>query len=323
MKNAIRCLIVAALCFSFSITGLAVDQAHAISKEDYPSKTIEWICPFGAGGGTDTWSRTIASEAEEYFGVSLKVVNIPGASAVVGWKELLNRPADGYTIMQSSSTPVLALLSEGEKRAVDPDQIKIACFVSAFRSIMLTKKGNEWENWEDFKRYVKENPGELTIGGTLSMLMGPANVMDQLGLKVNLVPYKSTGNAITDMLGGHIDVAQASASTADTIVPEKASAILNTSELPIPSEKFKDLPNANDLGVTGMSFPRWIGVHPDTPDWVAQFVSDKMGEICKSESFKAKVEKMNEEIIYIPRSEAKKKYKNMVDTMEEKIKLFE
>lgn len=323
MKRALKHLTVVALVLFFSMTILSAHQAGATGKEDYPNKTITWICPFGAGGGTDRWSRTIASVAIDHFGEAIRVVNIPGASAVVGWKQLLNRPADGYTIMQGSSTPVLSLLLEGEKRPLNPDEIKICCYISAFRSIMITKPDNPWSDWEGFQSYVKENPGELTIGGTLSLLTGPANFFDQLGIEVTFVPYKDTGSAVTDMLGGHIDVAAVTGSTADTVVPEEATAIFNTSGVPIPKEKFKDLPNAKDVGVKGMVFPRWIGIHPDSPDWMAQFISDKIGEISQSKSFTTLVEKMGEEIIYLPKSKAEKEFQDMINIMEEKLKLLQ
>lgn len=188
---------------------------------------------------------------------------------------------------------------------------------------MITKPDNPWSDWEGFQSYVKENPGELTIGGTLSLLTGPANFFDQLGIEVTFVPYKDTGSAVTDMLGGHIDVAAVTGSTADTVVPEEATAIFNTSGVPIPKEKFKDLPNAKDVGVKGMVFPRWIGVHPDSPDWMAQFISDKIGEISQSKSFTTLVEKMGEEIIYLPKSKAEKEFQDMINIMEEKLKLLQ
>ena len=86
---------------------------------EYPEKMITWIVPFKAGGGTDRIARILSTGAIDNFGQAWHVRNIPGASAVVGWKELLKRPPDGYTILQGSPTPILSLLME-EKPAIQP-----------------------------------------------------------------------------------------------------------------------------------------------------------------------------------------------------------
>jgi len=248
-------------------------------------------------------------------------VNIPGADGIVGWKEALKRPADGYTIVQGSSTPVIALLRE-EKPPIDPYNIKIVCYVSAFRAILVSKSDAPWATWEGLKEYAKKNPGKLTVGGTTSLLMGQANLFDQVGIKATLVPYDSTADSVADFLGGHIDTASVTGSVAGTIVPEEAVAVVNTSEIPIKGKGFEDVPDATDLGYEGMAFPRWIGVHPDTPDEIVEFISEKMGSLLQDKSVVNLIKKMGEEIIFIPYPEAKEAYKKMVEGMKRAIKLL-
>lgn len=307
--------IVLGLLLGFSI----LDPAFA----EYPEKMITFIVPFKAGGGTDRIVRILSTGAIDHFGQAWHVRNMPGASALVGWREVLKRPADGYTIIQGSPTPILSLLKE-ENPPIQPFDIKICCYVAGFRSIIVSKPDTKWSSWDKFKSYAKKNPGKISVAGTMSMSIGLANLNDQAGLKVNLVPYGSTGAAVADFLGGHVDCLAASISTVAPLIPQKATAVVNTSDLVIPKKKkeFQGVPDAKSLGYEGMLFPRWVGVHPDTPDSIAEAISMKMGKLLKDKSVTRLMGKIGEEIVYRPRSEAGAAYKKMVKSMEKAVKLL-
>jgi len=290
---------------------------------EYPEKMITYVVPFSAGGGTDRLARILSSAAIDHFGQALHVVNVPGASGVVGWKETLNKPADGYTILQGSPTPVINLIME-EKPALSPDEIKIACYIAGFRSILLSKPGAEWATWEKFKAYAKKNPGKISLAGTNSLLMGAAYTFDQAGIEVNFVPYPSTADAVADFLGGHVDTVAVTSSVGKDLVPQKAAAIVNTSEIPLPEKvkEYKGLRSAKDLGYKGMFFPRWVGVHPDTPDKIVDFISQKMGSLVKDKGVTGLTKKIGEELMFIPRAEAAAAYKDMVKAMKKSAELL-
>ena len=307
--------IVLGLLLGFS----ALDPAFA----EYPEKMITWIVPFKAGGGTDRIARILSTGAIDNFGQAWHVRNIPGASAVVGWKETLKRPADGYTVLQGSPTPILSLLME-EKPAIQPTEIKIACYVAGFRAVIASKPDAKWATWDKFKAEAKKNPGKITLAGTISNLIGAASFLDQAGLSVNYVSYESTGPAVADFLGGHVDCLIASVSTIAPLIPKKAAAVVNTSDVVIPKKQkeFEGVPDAKGLGYEGMFFPRWIGLHPNTPDSIVDAVSMKMGKLLKDKSIMALFKKIGEEIIYLPRSEADVAYTKMVKSMAKASKLL-
>jgi len=275
------------------------------------------VVPFAAGGGTDRWARVMSSVAIDHFGQAWHVVNLPGASGIVGWKDALSKPADGYTLLQGSDTPVIALLKE-EKPPISPYDIKICCYVSSFTSVLLSKPGTPWATWEGLKTYVEANPGKLTIGGTESLIMGPQFMFKQAGIadKVIFVPYASTGDTVADFLGGHIHIGAVTASTGVPLLPKDAVCVVDTGELPITAKEYKGVPNAKDLGYEGMSFARWVGVHPDTPDEIADFISEKMGSLLEDEVVVKFMKKLGEEVIYVPRAEAEAEYKKTVVAME-------
>ena len=293
---------------------------------EYPNKTITWVAAFGAGGGTDRWARILSTVAIDVLGQATHVRNMPGASGVVAWKYVLEQPADGYTIYHASSTPVLGLLSEKDA-PFGPEKLKVVAYVSQFRSILMAQPGKDWSDWNSFKSYAKANPGKISIGGTLSLLLGVAVILEQEGLKVTYVPYSSTGKAMADFLGGHVSAGVGTASTALTLVPEKAVAVLNSSGLPLPEKVAKSLGNpplASELGYKGaINFPNLVGVHPDTPDEIADLLSKKIGEILAHKSVKRLVSKIGEEIIYVPREKATVKFKQMIADMKASLKYLQ
>ncbi len=152
--------------------------------------------------------------------------------------------------------------------------------------------------------------------------MGQANIFDQAGIEVTLIPYDSTADGIADFLGGHIDTASATFSTVQTIVPEEAVAVINTSEIPITAKGFENIPSAKDLGFDGMAFPRWVGVHPDTPDEIVVFFSEKMDSLLQDDAVKNLINKVGEEIIFLPYDEAQEAYRKLVEGMKRANKLL-
>ena len=317
MKSKFR-LIGAMLIASFIFFGSGLAKAA-----DYPNKTLKWVAAFGAGGGTDRWARILSMVAIDVLGQATHVRNMPGASGVVAWKYILEQPADGYTIYHASSTPVLGLLSEANA-PFGPEKLKVVAYISQFRSILMTQPGKKWSDWKSFKSHAKANPGKLSVGGTLSLLLGVAVILEQEGLKVSYVPYSSTGKAMADFVGGHVSAGVGTASTALSLVPKKAVAILNSSARKLPKKVANSLGNpplASALGYKGaINFPNLIGVHPDTPDAIADLLSKKVGEILAHKSVKKLVAKIGEEIIYIPRAKATGEFNKMVSDMKAGLK---
>ena len=99
--------------------------------------------------------------------------------------------------------------------------------------------------------------------------------------------------------------------------------MVNTSDIPIKKKGFENVPSAEDLGYNGMSFPRWVGVHPDTPEEIVKAISDKTGKLLKDKAVSGLIKKIGEEIIFIPYPEVEQKYKNMVEAMKRSVKLLQ
>lgn len=309
-------------CVATALTlGVSVGSVSAAS--DYPSQTINWVIPFGAGGGSDRLSRLFVSAAEHHFGgASVNVENHPGAGAVTGWLHVLRQPADGYTVFNATPTPIITLLSE-QDAPVAPDQIDILGYLAAFASVLVVRE-DEFPNWESFVAALKDRP--ITIGGTNALLLGAANVIDQAGADAIYVPYGSTGESVTDFLGGHIDVAAVTESTAMTIVPENGFALLNTSSIALPTDVNQALgnpPMASDLNYSGLAFPRWVGMHPSTPEAVKARFAEMFETAATDPEVQAAFLAAGEPIIFLNREQAAADYEAMVNTMRNAIPLLQ
>ncbi|MGI9419235.1 MAG: Bug family tripartite tricarboxylate transporter substrate binding protein [Geminicoccaceae bacterium] len=295
-----------------SLAALLPSLAHA---SPFPSKPIDWIVPFSPGGGADRWSRVLSSVALDVVDQPMRIRNLPGASGTRGWEHMLSQPADGHTILIASPTPVIEL-TMAEAPTIDPKDVKIVCFISAFNAILVARPGRPWSTWSSLIDYAKAHPGKLKMGMTYSDLVGAALALSDAGAEAELIPYSSTSTAVTDMLGGKIDVTSATPSTMLSLYPDQVSTLLNATKMPLPEaidEQLGNPPHAVDLGYAAINFPRWIGVHPETPDDVVATLSQKIGDMLAQRSLKTLMGRLGEEIIFTPHHQAQMQYAELID----------
>jgi len=174
---------------------------------DYPSKKIQVIIPYGAGGGTDTLGRIVLSYLEKELGQTIVVMNRPGAKGEIGTAEIQRGAPDGYHL-GIVSFPDNTILTGYKKTRYDLDKmVNIASFTADPTSLSV-KKDSPFKNLDDFIKYAKENPEKMTVA-----VSGEAHVYSVLqleeiaGIKVSTVYHKSGSAAMNAMLGGHVDAA--------------------------------------------------------------------------------------------------------------------
>lgn len=319
MKHSRWSLVAAACIFAW------FQVPHLAHAQKFPSKPINWMVAFGAGGGADRTARSMFPAGEKHMGVRVDVKNVPGAGGVVAWRQMLGKPADGYTLLQGTSTPVLSLLLEA-KPVLQPDQIKIVCYLSSYPAVVAAHKGDPWSTWDGLMKYAKEHPGKISLGGTNSSLIGAVNVLTAAGLKVTLVPYNGTSDALADFIGGHISMMAAEPPAIIDLVKQGNVAVYDAGSEELPKKVNDALGNpplaSKDLHLKSFSFPRWIGVHPDTDDAKVKILSDRIGEVLKDPAVVAQLRKQNLDIGFVPHEEAQKKYNEMVKSMRQAVKLL-
>ena len=291
---------------------------------DYPSKTVKAIVPFGAGGGTDRWARVMSSVAFDVMDVGWHIQNRGGAGGTVGWKYMLDQGSDGHGILMASPTPVIAALMES-KPPFDPSAVKVAAFYSIMKPTMVAAKGKEWSTWEGMVEYAKAGGKKLTVGGTITQMLGAANLFSQAGIEAIYVPYSGTGKAVNDFLGGHIHLVMVTTSTAVTLV-DRGAIVVNTSSLPYDEKSAAALgnpPRADELGFKGFNPPRFIAMHPDTSEEHTTQMGAKIGEMLATKSVQQLIGKLGEEITFVGYPESQKLYEETLAQSKEAMKLLQ
>ena len=286
---------------------------------EYPNKAITWVVPFGAGGGTDRWSRVMSAGAYDIWGVDWRVRNVPGASGVKGWKFLLDRRADGHTIILASPTPILALARESKPILNPAKDIKICALIGFFRPNIAIQKNAPYNDLDSLVAYAKKNPGKVVVGGSGSNTLGAAILFKQLGVKMTYVVYPGTGKTMADFLGGHIDIGVGPDEILLGLAPEKVKVIATTSNKPHPKGYEKAIgnkvPQPKAIGLKrAFEGLRWVGVHPDTPDAVCKKISDNMKKLLKYKPVAKLLKKIKAQPIHTPMKQAQKEFDAMVES---------
>ena len=261
MKRALP-LMLALLCCTTLV------PSFVSAADVYPSKSIKVIVPFPPGGGADTLIRLIAPTVGELWKQSIVIENRPGASGFIGADLVALSPADGYTLLMGSTAAVT------EKNIA---QFSPVALVSASPYVVTTNPGLNMTSIKTLIAYAKSNPGKVRYGssgpGSASHLAGEL-FASMAGVTLLHVPYKGTGQALTDLLAGHIDLMFA---PAQTVMPQiesgKLLALAQTGAKR--SEALPNIPTVAESGLSGYSAVGWFGLFApaNTPKSVVQKIN--------------------------------------------------
>jgi tripartite-type tricarboxylate transporter receptor subunit TctC len=189
----------AALCASLAIALPAAAE--------YPEKPVEFIVPWGPGGGSDVLMRLVANNITPHLGAEMPVINMPGVGGTVGLREASRRAADGYTISQVHEGLLTATLT-GLTELAWSDFEPIALMTSS-PQYLVTRADAPFATFEEFVAYAQENPGALTIGVTLGGVphLHAAMIAEAFDLEFAYVGYEGTGERVRALVGGNLDLA--------------------------------------------------------------------------------------------------------------------
>jgi len=182
--------------------------ATAVSAQAFPNKTIKFVVPFSAGSATDVVGRHLADAMGKDLGQSIVVDNKAGAQGTIGASEVKNAAPDGYTLLVTTSTTQAAVVSLLKKVPYDPakDFTPIGK-IATTPFVLITNDKVPATDLKSFINYVKANPGKVRFGqGSSGSWVSGSLFASMIGGDMQMIPYKSIPPAITDMLGGNIEV---------------------------------------------------------------------------------------------------------------------
>ncbi|MEO8485560.1 MAG: tripartite tricarboxylate transporter substrate binding protein BugD [Betaproteobacteria bacterium] len=251
----------------------ATTAAHA---QTFPTKPIQLLVPFAAGGPTDTVARSLAQSMGKALGQTIVVENAPGAGGTIAPVKLKNAVADGYTLMLAhigmSTAPAL-YRSLPFKPLEDFELIGQVVDVPM---TFIARKDFPPNDFKSMVEYVKANKGKVTLAnagiGAASHLCGLL-FMTAIQTDLTTVPYKGTAPAINDLLGGQVDIlCDQTTNTTSYIKSGRIKSYAVTSKSRVDS--LKELPSAAEAGLPGFEVTVWHGVY--APKGTPKPVVDKL-----------------------------------------------
>ena len=177
-------------------------------KVDFPTKEIKVIVPWNAGGGNDVAARELQPIFKDMFGVDLVIENVAGGSSAVGLTQAINSEADGYTLGFMTST-YLGLAAQGTVSDALSDDFENICLVMEDPIAVVCKTG-KYETMKDFVNDAAGRPGKAVVAMSNTFGTAPVycTILNELtGMDSKLVCYDSGSRCVTEVLGGHVEVA--------------------------------------------------------------------------------------------------------------------
>ena len=256
MTPAIVSRIAAAL---FSIASIIASAP--VSAQPYPSRPIKIVVPFAPGGGSDFIARFIAQRLSTAVGQPVIVDNRPGAGGTVGIDAGLAAPADGYTVVLIASSYTTNTVIY--KIKYDPvSDVTPIIQLSQGPMVIVTNTNFAPKSTKEIIALAKAKPGEVTFAsagtGSITHMAGEL-FASMAGVKMNHIPYKGTGPAMTDTIGGQTNLFFATTAGAlPQIAGGKLKAIAVTTSTRLPA--LPDVPTVAESGLPGYDVAIWHGL---------------------------------------------------------------
>jgi len=176
------------------------------AQEKFPSRPIQFIIPWAAGGGGTINAQALQPHFEKAIGGSVQIVNKPGGAGTIAWNFVANSPPDGYTTGIVNPSTVVTLYTT--KTGVPLDRFDPIAYTVYIPAGVVVRTESPWKTFREFIDHAKANPGKVQMANSGHAAMyhiGIVGIEMAMGVKFTHVPFKGTGPCITALMGGHVD----------------------------------------------------------------------------------------------------------------------
>jgi tripartite-type tricarboxylate transporter receptor subunit TctC len=276
--------------FGTVLFALATGLLHSPALAFYPDRIIKIVVPFAPGGGTDVVARTLAQEMAKDLGASVIIENKPGAGTIIGTQSVAASAPDGYTLLMGTfANAVNPSLNAKLPYHAHKDFAPVALVARSF-NVVVVNPASPIKSVADLIAAAKAEPDKLSYGtygtGTSAHLAGEL-FKHLANVNLTTVPYKGAAPAITDLVGGQIQVMFTTvASCASLVAASQLRAIAVTSAER--SAAFPQLPTVSEAGVAGYAAESWYGLFApaNTPPDIIGRLNKSAAKAVQSEAFK-------------------------------------
>ncbi len=286
----------------------------AAAQEKYPTRPIEFIVPWGPGGGADQLARKAAPLMEKELGVSLPVINVAGATGQAGLNKMLASPADGYSISVLIADTLALQMDAATKWKID--DIVPAAIMIRQPSAFFVAENSPLKTWKDVEAEAKKRPLKVGVTGFGSADDLHVIYFNGKGLKLISVPLPKPSERYTAILGGHADLLYEQLGDVKSFLDGKQMRpVLIFADQRFPA--FKDVPTGKELGypIIINQF-RAVILKKGTAPQRLKAISDALAKVAASDDFKAYLKDQYADAnSYIPASGAVAFMKHELETM--------
>ena len=241
---------------------IAISSAAALSQGKYPDKPITFIVPFAAGSATDQLARALGQSITEQTKQAVVVDDKAGASGQIAASAVAKAAADGYTVLITTNTTHAANEHLYKKLSYDPlKDFQPVTGLGKGGQVLVVRADSPYKSVADILAKAKKDPGKLSFGSGSSSSRVAGEMFKQLShTDILHVPYKSNPNAITDLLGGQIDMMITDTATG---VPQikggklRPLAVSTSKRIPL----LPDVPTIDEAGVKGYDMGYWFAAY--------------------------------------------------------------
>ena len=264
--------------------------SFASAAQDYPSRAVKIIVPYGVGGSADVYGRFLAAKLSDALGQPFVIENRPGGGAVIGTDAVAKSDPDGYTLLVMSNTHTVNETLIPKKPY---DLMKDLAPITGINSQDLLLVANpkvKAKNLKEFIAYAKKNPGKLNYAssgpGTPYHMAGEL-FKHMAGVDIVHIPHKGSDQARTAVLGGQVDIMFDAISTmVGQVQAGRLKALGTTGRKRSPVTP--DVPTVAEAGVPGYEAPIWLGLMAPakTPKSIIDKLSRSVNKIIDSPEVK-------------------------------------
>jgi len=284
-----------------AVMGAGVLLSGTANAQKYPDKPISLVVPFAAGGPTDTIARLLATQMSKSLGQSVVVENVPGAGGTVASAKVAKSKPDGYTIYihHMGMATAQALY---DKLPYDPlKDFEYIGQVADVPMVLLGSKNFPPNNFKELEAYIRANKDKVTMAnagpGAVSQLCGLI-FQSRLGVRVTTVPYKGTGPALTDLVGGQVNLLCDQTTQTIPFIKDGKVKVYGVTT-PKRLSALPNVPTLDEQGMKGFDVKVWHGIYAPlgTPKPVLEKLNAALKKALTDPDLKARLDSSNIDIV--------------------------
>ena len=294
LNKPLNALLAAVMGAGLLLTGTA-------NAQKYPDKPISLVVPFAAGGPTDTIARLLATNMSKTLGQTVVVENVAGAGGTIASAKVAKSKPDGYTIYihHMGMATAQALY---DKLPYDPlKDFEYIGQVADVPMVLLGSKNFPPNNFKELEAYIRANKDKVTMAnagpGAVSQLCGLI-FQSRLGVRVTTVPYKGTGPALTDLVGGQVNILCDQTTQTIPFIKDGKVKVYGVTT-PKRLSALPNVPTLDEQGMKGFDVKVWHGIYAPlgTPKPVLEKLNAALKKALTDPDLKARLDSSNIDIV--------------------------